>query len=351
VIILEKRKYAMVYTREFEKLDYGENHPFNKSRFIKTFHLFKEKIPRLEIIAPKSFDFTYIERIHDIRYIKRVKKLSEKGSGYLSIDTPVFPGIFDWAITYCWASLTAVDLVSSSNYNVVFNPCGGLHHARKDSDGGFCVFNDVALAALYLHEKRVRVAIVDIDAHAGDGTMHILYDKPILKISIHEDPHFLYPGDGFVEQVGFGDGYGYTINVPLPPGSADNILEKAFDKIVKTALVKYSPQIIILQSGVDGYKADPLTHLRYSAHGYRTVANTLRGLSDRIVMLGGGGYSMYTHFLWATIFTTLIDEFSFIKSEIMKIDPTPTKSDEYLIKQADKVISNILNNHPFFTEI
>ncbi len=342
---------AIVYTKDFEKLDYGPDHPFTKDRFVAFMRYITRKISDIPIIQPKTYDISLLEKVHSRGYINRVKKLSVKGRGFLSIDTPIFPGIFEWAVSYTWASLTAADLVYEQKYRVVFNPCGGLHHAKRNDDGGFCVFNDVALAAIYLHDKKVKVGIVDIDAHAGDGTMRILYDEPILKISIHEDPYYLYPGDGFIDQVGVRDGYGYTINVPLPLGATDDILIKVFREIVKPALEKYDPDILILQSGVDGYRKDPLTHLRYTAHGYHEISKILRNTCSRIVMLGGGGYNVDSvPVLWSTILLTLIDTFDIVKEDALRMDPEPTKCDNYLCEKAEILIRTILETHPFFTE-
>lgn len=343
--------HALIYTKEFEKLNYGPDHPFCPERFKLTLKYFKEKLPHVPIIPPNEYDISILEKVHSKKYIKTVKEYSEKGYGYLSIDTPVFPGIFEWAVTYTWASLTALELIISGEKQLVFNPCGGLHHARRDSDGGFCVFNDVALCAIYASERNHKVAIVDIDGHAGDGTMRILYDKPILKISVHEDPNYLYPGDGFIDQVGIKDGYGYTINIPLPPGATDDILIKAFEKIVIPALRAFDPEIIILQSGVDGYRKDPLTHLKYTSHGYHNSMLLLRRLSRPIVMLGGGGYYIKgVPILWATIFTTLSGEFNAVRKDAEETDPIPTRCDEYLCQRADLIIQTILETHPFFTK-
>jgi len=341
-------KYGLIYSDKFELLNYGADHPFKKERFIKVKQYFQEKIPEIPILNPREYSIELLQKIHTKKYINLVKELSKKGKGYLSIDTPVFPKIFEWALTYTWASLTAAELVKERHYNILFNPCGGLHHAKRNTDGGFCVFNDVALAATYLHDSGIEVVIVDIDAHAGDGTMQILYEKPILKINTHEDPTYLYPGTGFINQVGEGKGYGYTLNIPVPPGSTDDALIRIFDEIIVPALKEIKPEIIILQAGVDGYRRDPLTHLRYTTHGYHAISKKLKEITNRIIMLGGGGYSEEVHILWATIFTTLIDRFEIIKQDALKIDPQPTECDEYLCKRIETIIQTILATHPLF---
>ncbi len=337
---------AIIYSSDYEKLNYGADHPFNKNRFINFITLARKIIPDIPIIEPRTYDLSLLELVHDKQYINHVRRLSDKGYGALSIDTPVFPEIFEWAIKYCWGSLTATDLILEKKFYVAFNPCGGLHHAKRGSDGGFCVFNDVALAAMYAREKGEKVAIVDVDGHAGDGTMEILYDTDILKISVHEDPRFLYPGNGFIHQVGIERGYGYTINIPLPPQATDDILIEAFTEIIIPALKKFNPSIIIMQAGVDGYYKDPLTHLRYTSYGYRKISDLLRSLNKPVVVLGGGGYSKDLPLLWLNIILTLVGRFNHYK-EVLEIQSEPSTCKEATCTKAREIFSTIKNNHLF----
>lgn len=342
---------AIMYTKRYEKVDYGPDHPFRKERFINFINILKEIRPKTKILEPRNYDLSILELVHSKEYIEHVAYLSERGYGMLSIDTPVFPGIFDWAITYCWGSLTAIDLVIEGKYKVAFNPCGGLHHAKINSDGGFCVFNDVALVAMYGKKRGEKIAIVDIDAHAGDGTMRILYREDILKISIHEDPRYLYPGEGFIHQVGEGNGYGYTINIPLPPNSTDDVLIDAFNKIVIPAIRKYHPTILVLQAGVDGYYLDPLTHLNYTSYGYREVARMIKELKIPTVVLGGGGYYLNrVPLLWLNIILTLIGEEKKYLDRI-QVDLKPSKCQKNICIESSGVIEKVIRDHPFFNEL
>jgi len=342
---------AIVYSHDYEKLNYGAEHPFKKERFTNLIKLIKKIRPRTPIIEPYDYDLSLLELVHDRDYIDYVHQLSNKGYGALSVDTPIFPGIFEWAVKYCWGSLTATKLVLEKKFNVAFNPCGGLHHAKRNSDGGFCVFNDVALSAVYARNNGTKVAIVDIDGHAGDGTMRILYHLDILKISIHEDPRFLYPGDGFIHQVGEGDGYGYTINIPLPMYSTDDILINAFTEIVIPALKKFNPSILILQGGVDGYFMDPLTHLEYTSYGYRKISNLLRTLRIPVVVLGGGGYYIeHVPILWLNIVLTLVGEYNEHKS-ILYINSEPSTCKGEICNRAERIINRIKKFHPFFNNL
>jgi len=344
------RKAAFVYTKEFEKVNYGPDHPFRAERFSETISFFKSKFNDTPIIEPQLIDEEILLEVHSKRYVEEVKEYSKKGYGFLSIDTPVFKGIFEWALWYSSASYHALRLVLDRKYDVVFNPCGGLHHAKKDSDGGFCVFNDVALIAKIAFNEGRNAAIVDYDAHAGDGTMRILYDLPILKISIHEDPYFLYPGDGFIEQVGKGKGYGYTLNIPLPPYSGDDILIDAFKDIIIPAIKNYKPEILIIQSGVDGYYNDPLTHLRYTVWGYFEISKMLRSLNLPTVILGGGGYYLpMIPILWGVIFAIHSDRLANIRDIIEKLGEESTKSENHVWKSYKITKKQIINSHPILS--
>jgi len=341
----------MIYSKGYEDVSYGYDHPFSSERFRRTLKYFQKTFPDIEIIEPEIIDESLLELVHTSHYIELVKRLSKIGKGALSLDTPAFKGMFNWALLYTSGSISATKKAKLEKVHV-FNPCGGLHHAQREIGGGFCVFNDVALAAIWLFLNKSKPAVVDWDAHAGDGTMLILYDKPILKISIHEDPLYLYPGRGFVDEVGKGEGYGFTINIPLPPLSTDREFMAAIDKIVIPALNSYKPDIIILQSGADGHYTDPLTHLNYTVKGYKYAAERLRKMNIPIVMLGGGGYDLDAiPIIWATVYSTLIGKFDLVKEDFNKIFPGEIKVDEKVKEITDKLLDYIIRKHPYFREI
>lgn len=340
----------LVYSHGYEKVNFGADHPFSAERFRQVYKFFTSHFQNLEILEPQPIDVGDLLLIHTKEYIDTVRTLSKRGSGYLSLDTPVFKGIFEWSLLYCGGSILAAN--NASKGFTTFNPCGGLHHAHHSWGGGFCVFNDVALAAISLFNRGLRAAIVDWDAHAGDGTMEILYNIPILKISIHEDPHYLYPGDGFIEEVGRDEGYGYTLNIPLEPTSGDRELVYAFDEIVAPALKKFDPDVIVLQSGADGYYADPLTHLNYTVKGYKTVAEKLHKFGKPVAMLGGGGYDLEAlPIIWATVYSTLINAFDAVEKEYNKLTQVKIGTDNEVFKAVEDTVNRIRENHPFFKDV
>jgi acetoin utilization protein AcuC len=242
---------------------------------------------------------------HDTEYVELVKMASKRGGVLLDRgDTPAFKGAFEASLYVVGSTLAALDMVMAGRDNRerrvhhAFNPIGGLHHARRDSAGGFCIFNDIDVTILAAREKyRIkRIAYIDIDAHHGDGVFYEFEDDPLLFFAdIHEDGRYLYPGTGSASEIGKGSAAGTKLNIPLQPGAGDDEFIKAFGKI-EQFVDNVKPELIILQCGADGLVGDPITHLQYTSKAHRFAANSLHRLAHkhcngRIVALGGGGYS------------------------------------------------------------
>lgn len=350
-----KHLLGVIFSDDYLNLDFGPYHPLQPSRFIETINIFKKHL-QFDLISPKKIDPDILIEldVHSQKYIDIVKKCSNLELKYLSeysSDTPCFEGIYEWGLLYCGGAKTGCDLVLSNKYKVVFNVVGGFHHAKYEENGGFCVFNDCALILAYLFNKKQKAAYIDIDAHAGDGTYLILYDKPILKISIHEDPRYLYPGRGFMHEVGEKDGYGYTVNIPLPPGAGDYELIEILRQIVVPLLKKYDPDILIIQCGVDGFYLDPLTHLNYTHHGFSEFAKIMRSFRKPILLCPGGGYSKYAPYLHLIITSILCSQDTKIKKIVSHLDSTLPKirhEPKNLEKITTRIITKIQKNHPIF---
>ncbi|MGB6443395.1 MAG: acetoin utilization protein AcuC, partial [Thermoplasmata archaeon] len=177
-----------------------------------------------------------------------------------------------------------------------FHPAGGLHHARPDRASGFCIFNDVAVAVARALGDHRKVAYLDIDAHHGDGVMYGFYESGrVLDIDFHQDGRTLFPGTGFPNEVGRGDGSGHKVNAPLPPGSGDEALLPLFHRLVPPLLREFRPDVIVLQHGVDGHMGDALAHLQYTPAAYAEIDATVVALAHelthgRLLVTGGGGY-------------------------------------------------------------
>ena len=235
---------------------------------------------------------------HGKEYVEFVKEKSKSGYGYLDFgDTPAFPGVYEASLYTVGSTLYGLEMISRRKMDHFFNPVGGLHHARRDRAGGFCVFNDAAIAiSRCLKEGISRVAYVDIDAHHGDGVYYGLEeDERVIIGDIHEDGRFLYPGTGSADETGIGKAKGTKMNIPLSPRSGDKEFISSFAEI-ENFLEGFEPEFIFFQCGADGLKNDPITHLEYSSNAHSYATKRLHELSHkicdgRIIAMGGGGYN------------------------------------------------------------
>ncbi len=198
-----------------------------------------------------------------------------------------------------------------------FNPSGGLHHAHPERASGFCIFNDPAIVIAYLKSKHrlKRIVYLDIDAHHGDGVMYGYYDDPaVLDIDFHESGNFLFPGTGFSEETGRGDGRGLKLNIPLPPSTGDQAYLEAFRDIVPSSVRDFKPEIILVQCGADGHIDDRLAHLRLTTHVYSEVVGQMHRLAHelcdgRLLLFGGGGYTLANvPRVWTVAFSGLAEK-------------------------------------------
>jgi len=278
------------------------NHPLNNRR-IELFGPFlleqAKSSDKLSIVDAHIADQQDLLLFHTKQYVEFVQRSSIEGGGFLDYgDTPSYKGVYEAALYTVGNSLNGLRMISNGKVDHFFNPIGGLHHARKDRAGGFCVFNDCAIAiSKVLNDFDLkRIAYVDIDAHHGDGIYYGFEEDPRVFIGdIHEDGRFLYPGSGSSDETGKGKAIGTKLNVPIDPGSGDEAFIRAFDNVLKF-IESSNPEYIFLQCGADGLEGDPITHLRYSAMAHTYATKKLHQLAHkvcngRIVAMGGGGYN------------------------------------------------------------
>lgn len=292
-----------VYAGEaLARYSFGEDHPFGPLRYGAFFDEFlKRGLDRKTLICkPVIADQQAIERFHTHDYVEKVKAFSELGQGYLDNgDTPAFIGVYEASATVVGSTLAALDKIMSGECQRAFVPIAGLHHARRDTAAGFCVFNDcgIAIETLLQQYELSRIAYVDIDAHHGDGVLYGFNDDPrVFIVDLHEDGHFLYPGTGFANETGKGAATGTKLNIPMPVGADDAQLTTAWQQ-AETFLRKAQPEIILLQCGADSLAGDPITHMAYSEQSHATVTKQLSRIADefcegRILAMGGGGYNL-----------------------------------------------------------
>jgi acetoin utilization protein AcuC len=307
-------KVSLIYTDEYQKYNFGRDHPLRPLRLKLTYSLMEKlnllKNERLTLKKPRLATQQEIESIHSPQYVEVVKRLSEnpKDSSVIPYryglgpgDNPIFKGMYEASSLVCGASIVAAETVwKEEDFKIAFNPAGGLHHAMKDKASGFCIFNDIGVAIKYLKKlkKDIRIAYLDIDCHHGDGVQWLFYDDPnVLKISYHQDGRFLFPGTGNINEIGEGNGKGFSINFPLLPGTHNKAFINLFRKTAPKLLEAYDPDILITQLGVDTYYDDPLTQMGLSLAVYRDIAQTMKTSAreycqNKWLALGGGGYLM-----------------------------------------------------------
>jgi len=256
-------------------------------------------LDRLVQLKPRPATEDEILRLHTREYVERIKEASSKMGGDAGDLTPFGPGSYEIALLAVGGCITAVDAVLDGEVDNVYalvRPPG--HHAERDTGRGFCIFGNVALAAIHARQVRglSRVAVVDWDVHHGNGTEHAFYDDPtVLTISIHQDNNYP-PNSGAITDTGSGEGEGYNINVPLPPGSGVGAYVATIERVVLPALRAYSPELILVASGLDASAMDPLASMMMTSDGYRSLTRAMLGVAaevcgGRLVICHEGGYS------------------------------------------------------------
>jgi acetoin utilization protein AcuC len=310
---------AVARGEELARYGFGHGHPFGTDRHDAFWAGMDARglDRRVRVIEPVKASREQIETFHTRQYIDQVTSQSATGSGFLDAgDTPAFVGVYDAASFVVGSTLDAVARVIDGEVRRAFVPIAGLHHARRHTAGGFCVFNDcgIAIEALRSVHGLRRIAYVDIDAHHGDGVLYGFEDDAEVFIGdIHEDGRFLYPGTGWPDESGTGAAAGTKLNLPLPPGATDEHFLGAW-RLVEDHIDASQPEFVILQCGADGIEGDPLTHLRYTKQVHNHVAARLCALADRhcagrLVALGGGGYSHRDlSEAWCDVVERLIEE-------------------------------------------
>lgn len=297
-------KTAFIYSEKFGSYIYGRNHPMRPVRLSLTYELIKElgldNLPGSAIIEARGALEAEIGLFHTPEYIKVLKEantgiipVNGAGHGLGFGDNPVFHGVYEWSSRCTGASLQAAELVANGKADIAFNISGGLHHAMPNRASGFCYINDPAVAIKYLVGLGKRVAYVDIDAHHGDGVEYAFYDSTrVLTISLHESGQWLFPGTGAVTDTGMKDAEGFSVNLPLPPGTCDEVFVNAFNHAVPPFIEAFKPDILVTQLGVDTFETDPITHLNLTTNGFEAVVRRIKEFKLPWVALGGGGYDL-----------------------------------------------------------
>jgi len=253
---------------------------------------------RLSPIPPRAATDEELSLVHDKYHIAHIQAVARKGGGWLDVDTVMSSDSYQAALYAAGGLIRATEVVLSEGGSAfaLVRPPG--HHATASQAMGFCLFNNIAIAARYAQDKLKleRIAIVDFDVHHGNGTQGTFYDDPrVLYISTHESP--LYPGTGNTEETGRGDAKGTTVNIPLPAGCGDAEYLAVFEQITAPVVKRFNPQLILVSAGYDAHWADSLAMMQVSVTGFAQMAKTLKILADELcnghlIFTLEGGYNL-----------------------------------------------------------
>jgi acetoin utilization protein AcuC len=289
-------RFAVLYSEGLKAYDLG--HVISGARFQHFIDLYRKILgghKDFELVSPNCAIREDLELVHTEAYIQRIERCESRDPH----DTPLSPGFVQAAKLLAGAGKQAGEMIKAGDYEKAFVIGGGVQHANREREKGFGVFSDVGICAENLMQKCdvQRILIFDADAHAGDGIYEIFCQDPrVLFVSIHQDPATLYPGRGFLSEIGRGRGQGFSINVPLPPKAGDRAYEYAIKTILEPVADEFVPEIILMIDGSDPHYSDRITDMGLTLRGIKMVGEAVGCLAERLCedkMVGflGSGYS------------------------------------------------------------
>jgi acetoin utilization deacetylase AcuC-like enzyme len=293
-------KAGLVYDPIYLEHDTGD-HVENSQRLVAAMSYLNETgiKEKLTCLPPRPALLEELEMIHTPEYISYVKSKAEKGGGWLDPDTVMSPKSYEAALYAAGGLLVAVEEVMKGKVDNAFalvRPPG--HHAMHDRAMGFCIFNNMAIAAKFALSKfsLKRVLIADFDVHHGNGTQDAFYADPrVLYFSTHQYP--FYPGTGWMDETGTGEGEGTTVNFPMAAGWSDEEYLRAFNEVLVPVARRFQPQLILVSAGFDAHWADHLAMMRVSVKAFAQMVMILKELAaelcqGRLIFTLEGGYNL-----------------------------------------------------------
>ncbi len=251
-----------------------------------------------ERVESPAVDRAVLEAVHPAEYVDSIRRACASGGGFLDLDTVVSPDSFEAALHAAGGAVRMVELLLSGGASCAFSahrPPG--HHATRSRAMGFCLFNNVAVAARRALDGLgvERVMVLDWDVHHGNGTNDIFHaSDEVLFVSIHQSP--LYPGTGPAGDVGSGEGRGFTVNLPVSPGAEDRVFCSLVDRVAVPLAREFAPQLVLISAGYDAHREDPLGECDVTEQGYAAMTRSMRRVAEELEAPVGcvleGGYAL-----------------------------------------------------------
>lgn len=364
---------GILYQEELKEYDFGEGHPFRGDRYLIFPKFLRSRVPEgekycfLKAESVEDNDLKFICKEDYIKFTTNYYKQAHLGpvSPELQRRHHMFhsgdnqprknPGkIEEAARLIIGQAKMGINKIQEGDFRKVVSIGGGMHHAKPGYGEGFCIYNDVAFAAKYLIEQYgfERILILDTDAHAGNGTLEYFYsDKRVLFIDVHQDPQTLYPGTGFINQIGDGAGRGFTINVPMPPYAGDDAYQLVFEEIIIPTAAEFNPQFIIRNGGSDPHFADKLTNLGLTVDGFRMIGEKVNQIASttcdgKVIDLIASGYneSVLPH-CWMALLSGLANLETTIEEPDTVLQRVRKEPSQQEIKKLIKELKGTLKNY------
>ncbi len=316
-------RVALVFDEALHRVPPGWRHGPRPARMARLWKLISQAEwldawPYVATVKPAEVSEEVLGPFHPAHYVQTVQAVSTGQASLLDSascglneeQVPVFPGMHEIFLRHVAAVLAAADVLLEGRARRAFTPAGGYHLVRPAEARGFGVYNDVVLCLLRLREAGWRVAYVSLDAHHADAVQAAFWEDPhVLTVSVHEGPEFRFPGSGFPDEVGTGEGEGYTVNVPLPPGAGDEHVLWAFEQVVVPVLERFAPDAVVVQVGGGLHASDPLGHTRLTTRGFWALWDCVAPLAPHWLIVGGGGFSVEAPVrLWALAVARLAEQ-------------------------------------------
>ena len=309
----------VIYHPKYDLYNLGKNHPFSPQRVQMVLELLKELQVYQEPLQPNPVSPNQLKKIHNADYVDIVEKVSMGVSidnagiyGLGTADNPICVGMAEGARYQVGGTVYGAKLILDGEAKKVLQLGGGFHHAHYKQAAGFCIYNDLSMAIYEMVKSGWHIAYLDIDVHHGDGVQEMFYsDGNVMTISLHESGEYLFPGKGWIHELGQGVGRSLKLNIPMEPFSEGDSYFEIFDKVIIPALSWFKPDVLIVMAGADAHFSDPLADSLLTTQDYEKIFRKIIEIVDIsckgnvLFTLGGGYFPVATSRIWTILYLVL----------------------------------------------